>query len=176
MGGTVRMKLFAKQQTDEEFLQSVRRQLAAAPRRRALELAGGFALVLVGLLWMVLLSNLLLTRLLAQTAGGIVALEGGAGGTMARLPGPVSPKQYDDAMHTATVAGLGVGACGAVLVLLGVRLLSDAAAGRRQERLARLLLDCRDAAAKAGRPQDGETGGPGNREEGTGNRELGPGR
>lgn len=114
MGGFVRMQAFRKTMSDDEFVEYVRSDLARRPRRRVVMLAVGFALILLGIVWLPVVPNLLHAKLAAQEA---------------------------DVLWQAIIAGAAAGAAGAVFVLMGVRLLAEAAGGAQSDRMAKLLLD-----------------------------------
>lgn len=114
MGGFVRMQAFRKTMGDDEFVEYVRGDLARRPRRRAIMLAVGFGLILLGIVWLPVVPNLLHAKLAAQEA---------------------------DVLWQAIIAGVAAGAAGAVFVLMGVRLLAEAAGGAQRDRMAKMLLD-----------------------------------
>ncbi len=115
MGGFLRMQAFRKTTSDEEFIESVGRELARRPRRRAGMLAVGFGLILLGILWLAAVPNLLHARLSTQQ------------------PPP---------LKLAVGGGTAAGAAGAVFLLMGVRLLGEGTGGGRRDRMARMLLEC----------------------------------
>ena len=115
MGGFLRMQAFRKTTSDEEFIESVGRELARRPRRRAGMLAVGFGLILLGILWLAAVPNLL----------------------PARLPPPPPPPRTRPAGGAPPPR-----AAGAVFLLMGVRLLGEGTGGGRRDRMARMLLEC----------------------------------
>ena len=115
MGGFVRMTAFRKTMSDDEFVAYLRSDLPRRPRRRSIMLAVGFAAILLGMLWMLIVPATMLTRLAAQE----------------------SPS-----LPLAVVGGAASGAAAAAFILIGVRLLAESLGAAERDRTARLLLEC----------------------------------
>jgi len=123
MGGFLRMQAFARTAGDDEYVQAVRKDLERGPRRRAIHMALGFALLLVGLIWSLVVPQKLLAALADQ--------EG-------------------DVLLAAIRGGIAVGAAAAVFILLGVRFIADVRAAGRHDRTARLMIRYHDRTAQDG--------------------------
>ena len=124
MGTKVRMTVYAQQPDDEAFLAQVRREMDKRRRRRPLAIGLGFLLILLGLL-----AGLAVPSLLLQTFTRDVPAGGDGGGLYG-----------EQSVRLALMGGLAVGAIAAVLVLLGVRLLSESRQGQL-DRMAKMLLE-----------------------------------
>lgn len=114
MGGFVRLKMYARTAGDEEFIRAVRDDLQGRPRRRAIQAAAGFGLVLAGLILMCVAPPMIFDRL---------------------------SRSRDDVLRHGLMTGIAVGAAAAVFVMGGLRFITDWGAGRVQDRIARLLID-----------------------------------
>jgi len=120
MGTFLRLQVFARKAGDDEFVEALRRDLKARPRRRAIRLAAGLGLILLAILWTLTVPRML-WRTLSQRA--------------------------DDVLVPALTFGIAAGAVAAAIVLFAVRLIAESQASL-QDRMGRLLIDYHDRLAR----------------------------